>query len=313
MNDRGNRQLSGRAIDAFLALAETRRFAVAARRCHISPSAFSQLIGRLEEQVGARLFDRDTRNVSLTPEGEAFAVGARRIAAEISTSLADLRERAGRRTGRVALAAPPSLAADWLPRVLAQFRASHPGIALQLHDVVSDRCLDQIRRGEVDFGLNAQRGNELEFEARLLSKEPLFFVCRADDPLAASKSIRLRDLKGRHFIHTTRSGSIWQQMQPLLAQAEVHDSGFEVAQFGTLAGLITCGFGISIVPHSALPLCDRPGLVAIPLHERHAVRPIYMIKRRNRSLSAAAQELWARIEASWPGEPRRARSKAAGG
>jgi DNA-binding transcriptional LysR family regulator len=52
--------LSGRLIDAFLALEETRRFAVAAERCHVSPSAFSQMIARLGEQVGARLFDRDT-------------------------------------------------------------------------------------------------------------------------------------------------------------------------------------------------------------------------------------------------------------
>ena len=68
--------LSGRLIDAFQALEETRRFAVAAKRCHVSRSAFSQMIGRLEEQVGARLFDRDTRNVALTPEGEVFSRGA---------------------------------------------------------------------------------------------------------------------------------------------------------------------------------------------------------------------------------------------
>ena len=86
--------LSGRLIDAFLALEETRRFAVAARRCNVSASAFSQMIGRLEEQVGARLFDRDTRNVALTPEGQAFSAGAHRIADEIRATLSDLKDRA---------------------------------------------------------------------------------------------------------------------------------------------------------------------------------------------------------------------------
>lgn len=294
--------LSGRLIDAFLALEETRRFAVAAERCHVSPSAFSQMIARLEEQVGARLFDRDTRNVALTPEGEAFSAGAHRIATEIAGSLAELRDRAARRTGKVAIAAPPSLCADWLPRLLAEVRRDHPGVALRLLDVVSDRCLDLVLRGEVDFGLNAQPGNELEFETRRLFDEPLYVVCRASDPLARPRHLRLRDLDGAQFIHTVRTGSIWQQLQAVLADVKVRDSGLEVAQFGTLAGLIACGFGLSIVPHFALPLVARKGLKAVPLVDRKAVRPIFMIRRRGRSLSVAAQSLWDRIAESWPDE-----------
>ena len=96
--------LSGRLIDAFLALEETRRFAVAAQRCNVSASAFSQMISRLEAQVGARLFDRDTRNVALTPEGEVFSQGAHRIAAEMNASLVELRDRAARTVGRVTMA-----------------------------------------------------------------------------------------------------------------------------------------------------------------------------------------------------------------
>jgi len=295
-------KLSGRLIDAFLALEETRRFAVAAERCHVSPSAFSQMISRLEEQVGARLFDRDTRNVALTPEGEAFSAGAHRIAAEIAGSLAELRDRAARRTGKVAIAAPPSLCADWLPRLLAEVRKHHPGVALRLLDVVSDRCLDLVLRGEVDFGLNAQAGNELEFETRLLFNEPLYLVCRATDLLAKRGSARLRDLDGALFIHTVRTGSIWQHLQSVLADVKVRDSGLEVAQFGTLAGLIACGFGVSVVPHFALPLTARKGLAAIPIQDKKAVRPIYMVRRRNRSLSVAAQALWDRIAESWPEE-----------
>lgn len=294
--------LSGRLIDAFLALEETRRFAIAAERCHLSPSAFSQMISRIEKQVGARLFDRNTRNVALTPEGEAFSAGAHRIAAEINASLSELRDRASRRTGKMAIAAAPSLCADWLPRVLAEIRKSHPGIALRLLDVVSDRCLDLVLSGEVDVGLNAQPGNKIEFETRLLFNESLYLVCRAVDPIAKKKSVRLRDLDGIPFIHTVRAGSIWQHLQSVLADVKVRDSGFEVAQFGTLAGLIACGFGVSVVPHFALPLCARKGLKAIPITDKKAVRPIYMVKRRNRSLSTAAQALWDRIAESWPKE-----------
>jgi DNA-binding transcriptional LysR family regulator len=292
--------LSGRLIDAFLALEETRRFAMAAERCHVSPSAFSQMISRLEEQVGARLFDRDTRNVALTPEGEIFSQGAHRIAAEISAATNELKDRARRNIGRVSVAGPPSAAAAWLPEQLALFRKEQPGIVLRLHDVVSDRCLDMISRGEVDLGLNAQPGNELEFEAKHLFDERLFLLCRRDHPKAGQKRLVLKDLRGEEFIHTVRTGSVWQQTQAMLGAARVRDSGFEVAQFGTVAGLVENGFGVSLVPELALRLCSRPGLVAIPLADRKAVRPIYMVRRRRRSLSVAAAAMWERLEKNLP-------------
>ena len=292
-----NQNLSARAIDAFLALEETRRFALAARRCHVSPSTFSQMISRLEEQVGARLFDRDTRNVSLTPEGEVFSNSAHRIATEIRSALAELMDRAAHRKGRIRVAVTPSLAADWMPQRLAEFHAAQPGIALRMHDVSTERCLEMISRGEVDFGVNAQPGPEPEFENFLVFRERYHLLCRDSDPLATLKKAKLRDLKGRAFVHLVRSGSVRQHMTPLLATAQVTDSGMEVANFGSVAGLVAAGFGISIVPEHAVQLCHRPGLVAIPLQSPQAVRPVTMIRRRGRSLSVAAAAFWAQLAA----------------
>ncbi len=97
-----------------------------------------------------------------------------------------------------------------------------------------------------------------------------------------------------------RAGSVWQQMQAMLSAAKIRDSGFEVAQFGTLACLVENGFGISVVPELALQLCSRPTLVAIPIADRKAVRPIFMVKRRQRSLSIAAAAMWQRLTHARP-------------
>jgi len=285
--------LSGRLIDAFLALEETRRFSLAAQRCHMSSPAFSQMVARLEDQVGVRLFDRTTRHVTLTPEGEVFAQGARRIASEMRAAIDDLQDRAQRRTGRVSVAGPPSLAADWLPQQLAVFHQRYPGIELRLRDVVSDVCLDTVRRGEADFGLNALPGNSLEFEAVKLLDEPLYLICRADDPLASRRKVRLSHLRQRAFIHTLRSGSVWQHLQPLLRDQDIQDTGFEVDQLGTLAGLVAHGSGLSIVPRSALQPSQPDSLAAVPLEGAQASRPIYLVRPRHRSLSTAAGGLWA--------------------
>ncbi len=282
-------KLSARLLEAFLALEETRRFVVAASRCHVSPSAFSQMIGRLEKEVGARLFDRSARQVLLTAEGELFAAGARRIAAEMAASISQIRDRTALRMGSVTLAAPASLSSAWLPELLGQFRAQHPNLVLKLHDVLPDRCLDFVLNGQADFCVNSQPGNELEFESSLLFYERYYLICRSDDPLASEREVSLRRLKGRDYIKTC---SVWRQLQGLLTRAGVRDTGLQVEQFGTVAGLVLGGFGIGVVPRLALPLCVRPGVMAVPIKERAVIRPVYLVKRRDRSLSLAAQALW---------------------
>src|SRR5512140_3807181 len=119
--------VSTRQVKAFLALAEQKNFTRAAQQCHLSQSAFSSLIRTLEEAISVRLFDRDTRKVALTSEGQLFMTGAARLLQDFRAALSDLDEHAARRRGRVALAALPSLAAGWLPDVLAQFRLQYPG------------------------------------------------------------------------------------------------------------------------------------------------------------------------------------------
>lgn len=284
--------LSGRLIDAFLALQTTGSFTVAAQRCHVTPSALSQMIGRLEEQVGARLFDRTTRKAVLTPEGEVFAKGASRVAAEMAAVVAELRDRADRSTGYVEIAGPPSLCASWIPEQMAKYRARHPNIVLRLNDTYSDDCLARVTASTVDFGINSRVGNEHEIDSHPLMLEPMFLLCRKDDPLAAYSQISLSQLAGRDVSHIMRAGSVWQQMQPVLAEVGVHQVGQEVAQLGTLAGLVEWGFGIGIVPLFAVPLCTRKTLVTLPIQDVTAVRPMYLIRRRGRTLSIAAQGLW---------------------
>ena len=151
--------LSTRQVRAFLALAEQKNFTRAAEQCHLSQSAFSTLIRTLEDAIGMRLFDRDTRNVELTAEGRLFLGGAARLMEDLRASLQDLGEHAARRRGRVSVAALPSLAAGWLPDVLAKFRDVYPGIELDVADVLSDNCVEYVRSGKADFSLAAARSS----------------------------------------------------------------------------------------------------------------------------------------------------------
>jgi len=288
--------ISAHVLRAFLALADTRHFTRAAERCTLSQSAFSQLIRRLEEEAGTPLFNRTTRNVTLTAEGELFAERARRLLADIEASFADLKDRASGRKGRASVAALPSLAAHMLPGIFAAYRKRFPGVALELFDALSDRCLEFLRDGRVDFALTAPGPRLAEFQSWLILSEGFYLVCRRDHRLAARKTVRLEDLADLEWIHLARNSSVRQHVEPVLGKMHVRYSGFEVEQLATVAGLIAAGLGISVLPELTLYQFNRPELVAIPVEGKNLMRPIFVVQRKDATLSPPADILLKMIE-----------------
>lgn len=289
--------LSTRLLHAFLALAECRHFGHAAERCHVSQSAFSAMIQKLETATGARLFERDTRNVSLTPEGEVFVEVARQLVADMEAALADMNDYVARRKGRVAIAALPSLAAGWLPPVLAAYRQRHPGVAVELFDAISDQCLDLLRQGKADIALTAPGPNLLEFTTQPLCADPFYLVCRKDHALAGKRRIKVAQLAGCEMIHLARSTSVRQHLDAVLRPGAVIHTGLEVEHLATLAALIESGLGVSVVPELTLFQFRLPNLVAIPVDAPGLVRPLLIVTPKERSLSIAAQGLLDLVQA----------------
>lgn len=282
--------LSTRQVKAFLALAEQRNFTRAARQCHLSQSAFSTLIRTLEDAIGVRLFDRDTRNVELTPEGRLFLDGAVRLMEDLRLALEDLGEHAARRRGRVMVAALPSLAAGWMPDVLAGFREEYPGIEVSVADVLSDSCVEYVRSGRADFSLAAARSNAPELHAEVFCNDGFHLVCRTSHPLARRKRIDVQDLAGEPFVHLARSSSVRQHLEAAFYPARMNHV-MELDQLSTVAGMVRAGIGISVVPTLTLFHFQGPDLVTRPLDLPDLKRQIYVVTRKDRSLSIAAQTL----------------------
>ena len=292
--------LSSRQLDAFLALAEQRSFTRAATLCHLSQPAFSALIRALEDDMGLRLFDRSTRHVDLTPEGKNFLESARRIRAEITSALAAVRSAATLQRGRVAVALLPSLAAGWLPGVLAQYRTAHPGIEIDIADVLSEPCIDRVASGHADFALAAIRADTPALQAEPFCSDDFYLVCPADHPLARRrKAIIAQDLAAWPFIHLARTSSVRQYLEAALHPQAMHTL-MEVEQLATVMGMVRAGLGISVVPALTLFHFEQPGLVTRPLSLPGLTRQIYLVRRRDESLSVAAQALYALVMAQRP-------------
>ncbi|MFJ1299466.1 LysR substrate-binding domain-containing protein [Pseudomonadota bacterium AL_CKDN230030165-1A_HGKHYDSX7] len=282
--------LSARQLRAFVALVEERHFTRAAQRCHLTQPAFSALIRTLEEAAGVRLFDRNTRRVELTAEARVLEVSARRLLADMELAMEDLRDHAARRRGRVAVAALPSLAAGWLPPLLARFHAEYPGIELQLRDALLDPCLDMVSQGEVDFAVASRRADMSGLESAFLHADRFHLVCRADHPLAEQSAVRLRDVLRWPWIALARNSSVRKHLDQALGETAPPPL-LEVEHLATVTGLVHAGVGVSLVPAMTLFHFQRPGLVIRPLAGRALTRPLYLVRRKGRSLSVAAQGL----------------------
>ncbi|MEO7336632.1 MAG: LysR substrate-binding domain-containing protein [Caldimonas sp.] len=282
--------LSTRQLRAFIALAEQRSFTRAAALVFLSQPAFSALIRSLEAALAQRLFDRSTRHVDLTTEGRAFEVSARRVLAEFDGALAGARDFAARRRGRVSLALLPSLAAGWLPAVLAEFRAACPDIELDVADVLSEACIDHVRSGSADFAIAATRAETPELRAELFCSDGFHLVCPAGHALATAASLRPRDLAAFPFIHLSRTSSVRQYLDAAVHPLRMN-ALMEVDQLATVMGMVRGGLGISVAPSLTLFHFAHPEIVTRPLPWSGLTRRIYLVRRRDRGLSLAAQSL----------------------
>lgn len=285
--------LSARQLRAFVALADQRNFTRAAQTCHLSQPAFSALIRTLENMLGARLFDRDTRSVQFTPEGRMFDASARRLLEDMQGAVGNFADHVERRKGRVSVAALPSLAAGWMPMILAEFMQSWPGITVELHDALSDPCIALLRNHQADFALAATGAGEAasDLRGRELCSDHFHLVCKADHPLAKLPKLSARQLAPWPFIQMARHSSVRQSLDAALHPLRLK-TVFEVEHLATVMGLVEAGVGISVVPALALFHFRRETIATRPLPIPGLTRKIYLVQRRESGLSVAAQTLY---------------------
>jgi LysR family transcriptional regulator, carnitine catabolism transcriptional activator len=284
--------LSSRDLEAFLELAQAQHFTRAAERCNLSQSAFSQKIARIERTAGVALFERSTRHVTLTPEGELFAEEVRRIQQDLQHALSHLNALATRRVGKVAVAALPSVAAMWMPQVVARYRAQHPNIRIELFDTLAGGALAMLREGRVDLAITAG-GDLREFDVQELKRERFLLVCPPTHRLAGKRSVALSDLKGEEIVHLARSSSVRQHLEA--AGVAASSGALEVEHLATVAALVAQGLGVSVVPELTLFHFERSGLASVPVRDRQLRRPILLARRKGKALSVAARAMVAEI------------------
>jgi DNA-binding transcriptional LysR family regulator len=285
--------LSARDIRAFLAVADTLSFSQAAQQMHLSQSALSTLIGRLEDAFGTRLFERTTRAVALTAAGEVLASQADQLLADIDRTVAAVRDVTALRRGRVALAAMPSLAARIVPRLFRTFSEKYPDVKLSLADTLSEPAFELVRDSRVDFAITAANPAYIDLDYLPLTTDSYVLLVARTHPLGRSgASVRLTETLAYPHISMSRHTSVRQYVEAAALQREIgFHPAFEVDHLATLGAMVAEGLGVAALPSLAADVINVDGLARRPLIDPVIRRPIGIVKRREGSLSLAAEAM----------------------
>ncbi|MER5430157.1 LysR family transcriptional regulator [Streptomyces sp. NPDC002588] len=234
-----------------VAVAETNSFTRAAERCLVVQSALSHQIARLEKELGARLFERTSRRVRLTPAGTAFLPAARQCLDAAERAAAEVAAAVGEVRGRLAVGVIPSVAAVDIPGVLRDFHRRYPDVRISLRVGASEELVEQVKEGalEVAFlGLPTTARPE-GVDARELARDLLVAVVAPDHPLAEEPTVDLRRLSSEVFVDlpANTAGRV-QSDQAFSAAGLSRDVAFEVTNADFLARLVGQGLGIAMLP-----------------------------------------------------------------
>src|SRR6266851_2170709 len=253
----------------FCAVAETGSFSRAAEQSHVSQPSLSQQIMKLEDELGARLFDRLGRSVRLTELGKTFLPRARAVLRELEAARGDVVEGKDFIGGSINVGVIPTVAPYFLPPRLTAYSRKFPHVRLTI--VVAILALPV-------------RGHE--FDAFPILTERLFAVLPKKHKLASRSSLTLKDLRADPFL-LLRDGHCFRDTAVAACdRARLHPQiVFESGQFSSLVSMVGAGMGVSIVPEMAIE--KKPQCRYVRIADEQAVRTVGMAVLRGRSLTRA--------------------------
>jgi len=270
------------------AIAETGSFSRAAERCQVAQPSLSQQVLKLEEDLGAKLFDRLGRSIRLTEAGRAFLPHARSILHQMEAARAGVADKCADTRGGVAVGVIPTIAPYLMPRYTSAFAKKYPEAKLRIVEETTPILVESLRNLSIDLAILALPLRHKDLELFPLRTEPLFAVLPKDHPRAGVKSLALKDLRGESFV-MLRDGHCFRDLSiAACTHARVTPRiAFESDQFSSLFGMVGAGVGVSLVPEMAI---DRnAGCCYVRISDARATRTIVAAVLRGRSFNRVQQ------------------------
>lgn len=242
-----------RHLRYFLVVAEELHFSRAAERLDIAQPPLSQMIRRLEHELGASLFHRSKRRVSLTDAGVIFQEEAKRTLAQAEQAIASVRRASRGELGRLVVGFIGSATYSVLPPIVRRFREQYPDVDVTLQELSTVQQLQALRDGQLQVGFLRPFALDPLLKSKVVLREPLMAALPEQHRLARHAKVSMRTLANEPFILFPRSlaPEMHDQIIGLCQHARFSPRvAQEAMQLPTIVSLVAAGLGVAVIPAS---------------------------------------------------------------
>ena len=273
------------------AIARHRSLTKAGEELHLTQSAVSQQIRRLEQELGIEAFRRTSRSVELTAEGRVILGYAERVLAEVDGLQSELEEFTGLLRGELRIGGVYPTGPYDLFGMLADFRAAHPEIAIHMVEDTQDNLLAALRSDELDCAFTALDPDALgdEFTATLLSEEELVVALPTGHPLCARPHVTFEELAAEDLIAYRENSALRRRLEQAMTALDLEPrKPFICTEMAAVRGLASKGLGLAVIPRS---VAEEPGppIELRPIGPERLTWPIALVWRVTRRQAPAGK------------------------
>ncbi len=284
-------------METFLAVAEERSFSRAASRLHRTQPAVSQAVAKLEAELGEVLFERSSRDGTLTDAGEVlreYALKMLNLRSEAAGAIGDLRAL---HTGKLSIAANEYTCLYLLP-LLSEFRKTNSRIKVAVQRALASRIPDDVLMHTVELGLLSFRPDDPQISSTIVYRDELALVVNPRHPFARAGVVSIRDLRTSNFIAHTIASPLRQKVVQAFKQHKTPlNMGVELPSLEAIKRFVEMGGGVALVPGLSVRTELASGsLVRVEVPELTVERRLRVVHRRHASLSHAAVAFLKTIE-----------------
>lgn len=277
-------------LEVLVTVARERSFSRAADALHKTQPAISQAVRRLEKDVGEVLFDRSSKDGTLTPAGEALLDYARQmlnLRQAAKTAIRDLREL---HEGKVTISANEHTVFCLLP-IIREFRAQHPGIKVEVQRGVASRIPEEVTARAVELGIVSFAPRDASIKAIPIMTDSLALIVSPSHPLASRGMVSISDLGNETFIaHNAPSPYRQRVIEAFDKHRTRLNIGIELPSLEAIKRLVEEGVGVALVPRlTARDEIEVNRVSELTIKELKLERKLNIIYRRNSALSHAAR------------------------
>lgn len=277
-------------LEVLIAVAQEKSFSRAAERLHRTQPAVSQAIRRLETEIGEPLFDRSSKDGTMTAAGRVLFGLAQQMLNLRHNAHAAIKELKGLHRGKLSLSANEYTVMYLLP-LLPAFRARHPHIKIEVKRSLASRVSSEILARETEIGIVSFKPNDAAIASVAVLTDELALIVPLNHPLAEKKIVSVRELGAESFIaHNVPSPYRERVVRTFEKYRTPLNISLEMPTLEAIKRFVEGGMGVALVPRLAAQAeIARGQIAALTVKEMKLERKLYLVYRKGATLSHAAR------------------------